>query len=137
MLQAASSCNDPESPNTKPFIDCAIELVKRKGYHDLQVANSLVLGDWSYTKIEVSIEKLVEEVNEDINTLKSYQTILGDNLLVDTLYAVLSRDLWCKEVMNGMWDFGWKNGFSRSESEEVVNDVEKLILSGLIEESFT
>ncbi|XP_038878559.1 uncharacterized protein LOC120070755 [Benincasa hispida] len=137
MLQTASGCNNLESLNTKPFIDCAIELVKRKGHYDLQVANSLLLGGRRNTKIEISVEKLVEEVNNDIDTLTSYQTICGNNLLVDTLYAVLSRDLRCKEVMNGMWDFGWKKGFSRSESEEVVNDIEKLILSGLIEESFT
>ncbi|KAA0046534.1 DUF4378 domain-containing protein [Cucumis melo var. makuwa] len=137
MLQAASRCNDPESLNTKLFVDCAIELMDRKGHHNLLVGNSLLLGDKSNTKIEISIEKLVEEVNDDIDTLTSYQTICGDNLIVDTLYAVLSRDLWCKEVMNGMWDIGWKNGFSRSESEEVVNDIEMMILSGLIEESFT
>ncbi|XP_023516184.1 uncharacterized protein LOC111780123 [Cucurbita pepo subsp. pepo] len=138
MVQAASRCNDPEeAPNTKPFIDCAIEIVKRKGHDDLQVANSLLLGDRCKTKTEISVEKLVKEVSDDIDTLTSYQTIQGDSVVVDTVYAVLSRDLWCKEVMNGMWGFGWKNGSSRSEREEVVNDIEKLILSGLIEESFT
>ncbi|XP_011659831.1 uncharacterized protein LOC101223218 isoform X3 [Cucumis sativus] len=137
MPQAASRCNDPESLNTKLFVDCAIELVDRKGHYNLPVGNSLVLGDKSNTKIEISIEKLVEEVNDDIETLTSYQTICGNNLIVDTLYAVLSRDLWCKEVMNGMWAIGWKNEFSSSESEEVVNDIEMMILSGLIEESFT
>ncbi|KAG6589923.1 hypothetical protein SDJN03_15346, partial [Cucurbita argyrosperma subsp. sororia] len=138
MVQAASRCNDPEeAPNTKPFIDCAIEIVKRKGHDDSQVANSLLLGDRCKTKTEISVEKLVKEVSDDIDTLTSYQTIQGGNVVVDTVYAVLSRDLWCKEVMNGMWGFGWKNGSSKSEREEVVNDIEKLILSGLIEESFT
>ncbi|KAG7021858.1 hypothetical protein SDJN02_15586, partial [Cucurbita argyrosperma subsp. argyrosperma] len=128
MLQAASRCNDPDTPNTKPFIDCAIELIERKS----QVANSLLLGHSSNTKVETSIEKLVEEVCDNIDTLTSYH----ENLHVDTLATVLERDLYCKKVMNGTWDFGWKNGFSRSESEEIVNDTEKLILNELIDEFF-
>lgn len=127
-----SCCNDPKTPNAKHLIDCAIELMKRKCHPDIQVCNSLFLGYRSNTKIEISVEKLVEEVCDDIDTLTSYQTIRG----IDTLHAVLERDVWRKEVSNGMWDLGWKNGFSRSESEEVVNDIEKLILNGLIEESF-
>ncbi|XP_022927066.1 uncharacterized protein LOC111434002 [Cucurbita moschata] len=128
MLQAASRCNDPDTTNPKPFIDCAIELIERKS----QVANSLLLGYSSNTKTQISIEKLVEEVCNDIDTLTSYHK----NLHVDTLATVLERDLYCKKVMNGTWDFGWKNGFSRSESEEIVNDTEKLILNELIDEFF-
>ncbi|XP_023003402.1 uncharacterized protein LOC111497022 [Cucurbita maxima] len=128
MLQAASRCNDPDSPNTKPFIDCAIELIEHKS----QVANSLLLGYSSNTKTQISIEKLVEEVCNNIDTLTSYH----ENLHVDTLATVLERDLYCKKLMNGTWGFGWKNGFSRSESEEIVNDTEKLILNELIDEFF-
>lgn len=36
--------------------------------------------------------------------------------------------------MNGVWDLGWVNGFSMEDAEQVTVEVERHVLSSLIEE---
>jgi hypothetical protein len=50
---------------------------------------------------------------------------------------MLENDIRCGSVASGTWDLGWRNGFSVDEAEQTVNDVEKLLISELIEEMFT
>lgn len=38
---------------------------------------------------------------------------------------------------NAIWDFGWRHGFSVDDAEQVVNEIERLLFDGLIEEVLT
>ncbi|KAM2407326.1 hypothetical protein ACFX1X_026523 [Malus domestica] len=98
--------------------------------------NLLLLACQGKSRICITLDKLVEEVCSRIENLRNYSKLAGERLLADSLYLMLKRDIMCKGVVNGTWDSGWRNGFSRDEAEQVVNDTEKLALDGLIEELF-
>lgn len=52
---------------------------------------------------------------------------------------VLEKDLFSKkkEMTSGVWDLGWRSEFQIDETHQAVVDLEKLILSGLIQEIFS
>lgn len=80
---------------------------------------------------------MAEEICRGIETLRSYQKFAGDYLLTDNLYATFEKDMRCKDVVSGIWDLGWRNGFSMEEIEQALNDLEKSLVSELIEEVFS
>lgn len=104
-------------------VDCAKELIEHKSSENSQAVQSLLLMYSGNARPCVSLEKLVDENKLD-----------GQNPLGDSVYAMLEREMLCRGVLNGMWDSGWRCGFSIDEAEQVVNDIEKQVLSGLIEE---
>ena len=133
-----TSCIDNfEAFSVRLSLDCANEIIKRKSLQDSQTVHPLlptcIIGK---SRQSISIEMLVEEVIRGIETLSNYSKLCGENLLADCLYAMLEKDLTCKGVVNGIWDSGWRTGFSLDAVEKVVNDLEKLVLTGLIEEVF-
>ncbi|XP_039018740.1 uncharacterized protein LOC120150094 [Hibiscus syriacus] len=66
--------------------------------------------------------------------LSSYSELSGENYCSGSLYLMVERDIKQKEVLSGVWDLGWRNGFSVKDRMQVVDDIEKQVLSGLIEE---
>lgn len=121
--------------NTRLFLDCAHELVTRKSCHRECVGHSLL---WTYMwgrKVSISIDQLVDELIDEIENLRSYNKT-GDGVLpTDGLYTILGKDLRCKRrLVNGVWDLGWVNGHSMEDVEQVIVQVEKHVLSCLIEE---
>ncbi|EXB37517.1 hypothetical protein L484_002503 [Morus notabilis] len=139
ILQTSYIENFGES-STRLLLGCAKELIDRKkSLHDSQTLRPLIpTRAGKPRRCSVSLETLVEEVCRGIEALKKYSKIDGESLAVDVLYAMLETDLTCNGFVNGIWDSGWRAGFfSWDEAEQVVNDIEKLVLSGLIEEVFT
>ncbi|CAH9109595.1 unnamed protein product [Cuscuta europaea] len=61
-----------------------------------------------------------------IEHLRSYEDLSGEALCFNNLFSLIEKDLLCK----GGWDLGWSEGFS---SDEVVADIEKQMLCGMIE----
>ncbi|PON50544.1 hypothetical protein PanWU01x14_222590 [Parasponia andersonii] len=132
-----TSCiDDFGASSLRLSLDCATEIIERKSIRDSQTFHLLLPTCIGKSKRSISIEMLVEEVIEGIETLNNYSKLADGDLLVDCLYAMLERDLMCKGVANGIWDSGWRSGFSLDEAEQVVTDIEKLVLTGLIEEVF-
>ncbi|XP_062090799.1 uncharacterized protein LOC133797048 [Humulus lupulus] len=125
--------DDFEAPTLRLPLECAKEIIELKSFQDSQTVHPL-LPYIGKPRRSISIEMLVEEVMKGIEALAIYSKPGED--LADCLYATLERDLTCNGVVNGMWDSGWKTGFSLDDAEQVVNDVEKLVLTGLIEEVF-
>ncbi|CAL0323992.1 unnamed protein product [Lupinus luteus] len=127
-----------EITNARLYLDCANELTERKGFQESQVVCSLLPTYAGNTRSHISLGKLVEEIYNTIENLTSYS---GKNsgkkhASSDSIYAMMERDMKCNDgVMNGIWNSGWKHGFSADEAEQVVNEVENLVLSGLIEEA--
>ncbi|KAM1046828.1 hypothetical protein PS2_026026 [Malus domestica] len=135
ILKTSSIYNFGESDRTL-FIDCANELIEYKSVHDSQRVNLLLLACQGKSRICITLDKLVEEVCSRIENLRNYSKLAGERLLADGLYLMLKRDIMCRGVVNGTWNLGWRNGFSRDEAEQVANDTEKLALDGLIVEAF-
>jgi hypothetical protein len=132
-----SSINDLVVANVKLSLECANELIERKSLRDSHTVHPLLLTSVGNLRVCISIDNLVGEVCKGVENLRSYSNLAGESLPVDGIYAMLERDISCNGVENAIWDFGWRHGFSVDDAEQVVNEIEKLLFDGLIEEVFT
>ncbi|KAE9600312.1 hypothetical protein Lalb_Chr14g0371581 [Lupinus albus] len=124
--------------NARLYLDCANELTKRKSFQETQVVcpMSLTYAENS-SRLITSLSKLVEEIHNAIENLTSYSEKNSGNKRAssDSIYAMMERDMKCNiGMINGIWNLGWRHGYSADEAEQVVNEVENLVFSGLIEE---
>lgn len=123
--------------NSRLYLDCANELAERKSLRESssQVVHPLSLTCVGNSRSRISLGSLVEEVYNAIENLTSYSEDSETKLLLDNVCAMLERDMKCNNRMiNGIWNYGWKHGFSCDEVEQVVYEVENMVLGGLIEE---
>lgn len=117
-------------------IDCSYEIMKRKGRR--QELNNRPCTNISLRSIKIeSLDDLIKQLYRDIEELKFYGK--NGNLeceLQDYLPKMLESDIYNQEPdLNSMWDLGWnETKFVFLEREEVVRDVEKHVLSGLLDE---
>ncbi|XP_010254087.1 PREDICTED: uncharacterized protein LOC104595174 [Nelumbo nucifera] len=117
--------------NVRLFLDCANEIMERKSLQTLQLGHPLF--GFRDSRIIISLDKVVEEVCCGVENLNNYNKINGV-LPMDILYIMLEKDLSCKLVLNGTWDLGWINGFSVDEADQIVGELEKQVLDGLVQE---
>ncbi|XP_061366427.1 uncharacterized protein LOC133309649 [Gastrolobium bilobum] len=121
--------------NVRLLLDCANELTERKSLQESQVVHPLLVTCTGNSRLHISLGRLVQEVYNAIENLTSYSENSGKKLASDSIYAMMERDIKCNNgLINGIWNWGWKHGFSADEAEQVVNEVENLVLCGLIEE---
>ncbi|KAL7168138.1 hypothetical protein ACSBR2_038559 [Camellia fascicularis] len=126
VLQKTSS-NDSGIADARLLVDCAKELVQHKSLRCSQTKHPLLLASLRSSKISISLAKLVEEVHDGIENLRSYSKHAGEKLVLD---------LKSKGVVSGAWDLGWRHDFTVDEVEQVVGDIEKLLFKELIEDLF-
>lgn len=132
-----SRINDFVGTDETLYVDCANELIKRMSLPDSKMVHPLLLNWLKNPRICISLDQLLAEVYNGVEILKSFSKLSGENLSADSLYAILEKDISCKAVVSGVWDLGWRNGFSAHNSEQVVIDIEKQLFSRLIDEIFT
>ncbi|XP_043703284.1 uncharacterized protein LOC122653498 isoform X2 [Telopea speciosissima] len=133
-LEKAGSIEEVGKINSRILLECANELLERKSLRRSQLVVPLV---WiPNPQTDFSFNQLVEEVCNGLENLTNCSNGGGNVLLMDSLYLMLERDLMGNGgvVLTSLWDLGWKNGFSVDETGEVVGEVEKQLLDGLIEE---
>lgn len=111
-------------------LDFAKEVARRK---------SLLLAEQPcHTRSSLHIDEVLMEVCDGFESLGSYKdTFSGQNSFVkETIHLVLEKDLKGKktEMTSGVWDLGWRSEFQIDETYQAVVDLEKLILSSLIQE---
>ncbi|CAN8270548.1 unnamed protein product [Cochlearia groenlandica] len=114
-------------------LDFAKEVARRKSLvlHVKQSCNGR-----SY----VDIDELLKEVCDGFESLTSYRDMfLGQNssFVKESIDMVLEKDLECKktEMTSGVWDLSWvRSEFQIDETHQVIVDLEKFILSSLIQE---
>lgn len=120
-----------EIANLRLYLDCANELTERKSLQGSQALHPLLLTCAGNSRLHISFSRLVDEVYSAIENLTSY----SQKLASDNIYATMERDIKSNNgVVNGIWNSGWRHGFSADEAEQVVTEVENLVLGGLIEE---
>ncbi|OIS98095.1 PREDICTED: uncharacterized protein LOC109233383 [Nicotiana attenuata] len=125
---------DHEIADSRLLLDCANELLENRRSQCALAVDPLSL---KMRKIPTSFDKLVNEICDGIEVLRSYHKVAGKNLSADALHPLLERDLWCKGVVSSAWDLGWRNGLTNNEVEQVVTDIEKYLLSGFIDDVLT
>ncbi|GAV78432.1 DUF4378 domain-containing protein [Cephalotus follicularis] len=132
----ASDKDDFGDANLRFTMDCANEFIERKSLPDSRTVHPLLpTCSWN-SKISLSLDQLLVEICNGVEALGSYGKPASENLHTDSLSAILERDIRCKGMVSGLWDMGWRNGFSVNVVEQIVYDIEKLILDGLIDELF-
>lgn len=121
--------------NERLYLDFAKELIDRKSLQACQKSCFLLITLQGSSRICISMDKLLEEICDGIDDLNDYCEFACAELSVDGLYAVLRKDIWSKGMANGTWESGWRNGYSLHDAEQVVDDIEKVLFSWLIEEA--
>lgn len=131
------SCHHSHLKNGRNFtVDCSYEVMKRKGIRQELSKRPCTNISLRSKKIE-SLDDLIKQLHRDIEALKFYGRNGNPECEVqDYLPRMLESDIYNQEPdFNSMWDLGWnETTFVFFEREEVVKDVEKHILSGLIDD---
>lgn len=126
-----------EFEDSKLTLDCGYEVMKRKGRRqELAVHPNFVKISISFIEVQ-SLDALVKQLYKDIEKLKLY----GKNGKLECgpeeyVPRMLEMDVNNREPeLNCMWDLGWDAAmFGFLEVDEVVRDLERLVLIGLIDD---
>lgn len=123
--------------NLRLYLDCTYELAERKSLQESQVVRSFLLACGGSSRLHISVGRLAEEICNGIENLKFYKEDSGEEVFAgNDVFAMMEKDMKCNGEINSMWEKGWRRGFSADEAELVVNKIEILLMSGLIEEVF-
>ncbi|XP_059634959.1 uncharacterized protein LOC132277198 [Cornus florida] len=134
-LSQTVSVNDSGITDSRLFVDCANELMELKSLQCTRTVRPFLHALMQKSRTCLSLDQLVEEVCNEIENLRSCDKLAGENLPIESFYAVMERDLKTEGVMmSRTWDLGWRDGYTMSEVELVMSNIEKLVLSSLIEE---
>lgn len=134
IVSHITDLHDQGTVDNKLLLECAKELLEHKSFQCRVALHPLPHIPIEKSKICISLDRLVNEICDGIEYLRSYYKLPDMTIVVDILAGVLQKDMWCKGVVNGAWDFGWRNGFTLDEIEQVVVDIEKKVLNGIIED---
>ncbi|KAL0742604.1 hypothetical protein Bca4012_084117 [Brassica carinata] len=131
------SCQDRDSnviSDQRLALDFAKEVARRRSL-------LLITEPTCLLRSSLHIDELLMEVCDGFDSLRSYRdTFLNQSSFVkESIHMVLEKDLCSKkkEMTSGVWDLGWRSEFQIDETHQAVVDLEKLILSSLIQEIFS
>lgn len=121
--------------DSKLLQDYANELLEIKSQRHKPLINPLSHVPMDDSALCMSKDKLMEEARIGMENLRSYSDP-GVNSVptADIVFSVLQRDLRCQGLAAGAWDLGWRKGFAWDEVDQIVRDLQKLVISELIEE---
>ncbi|MBA0710973.1 hypothetical protein Golax_010214 [Gossypium laxum] len=125
--------NEQES---KLLLDCGYEVMKRRGRRqELSAHPFLQVSISSSTSNKAkSLDDLVKPMCKDFDKLKSYgREGKEDCSFEDYLPKMIEVDVNNKEAdLNCMWELGWNCMMFALEKDDIVRDVEKYVLNGLL-----
>lgn len=127
---------DHHHEDKKLILDCGYELMRRKGRRQELAVHPCVKVSISLVKI-TTFDGLVRELSKGFERLRLYGRNGKEDCEADEyLPRMLESDVYHKDPdMNCMWDIGWnENMFAFIEVDEVVRDVEKHLLNGLLDD---
>ncbi|OMO75055.1 hypothetical protein COLO4_26325 [Corchorus olitorius] len=127
---------DYHDQESKIILDCGYEVMKRKGRRQELSVHPILKVSITSNKSK-SLDELVKQMCKDFDKLKLYgRDGREDSPFEDYLPKMLEADVYNKEPdINCMWDLGWNNMmFTFVEKDEVIKDVEKYVLNGLLDE---
>ncbi|XVE69899.1 hypothetical protein DITRI_Ditri10aG0028400 [Diplodiscus trichospermus] len=127
--------NDYHDQESKLVLDCGYEVMKRKGRRQELIVHPFLKASITSNKTK-SLDDLVKQMCKDFDKLKLYgRDGREDSPFEDYLPKMLEADVYNKEPdVNCMWDLGWNCTMFAIEKDDVVRDVEKCVLNGLLDE---
>ncbi|KAL3734147.1 hypothetical protein ACJRO7_023489 [Eucalyptus globulus] len=128
--------NSHVGDDDKLILDCGYEIMKRKGRKQELAVHPFMKISISFVRVE-TLDDLVQQLNQNFNQLKLHGR--NGNPECEPEYylpSMLELDVNVSDPdTNCMWDFGWNNAvFAFLEKDDVVRDVEKQVINGLIDE---
>ncbi|XP_052201619.1 LOW QUALITY PROTEIN: uncharacterized protein LOC127807639 [Diospyros lotus] len=126
-----------QEEDSKLVLDCAYEIMKRKGRKQELTLHPCQNISIISIKVIMSLNDLVKELNRDIEKLKFYGwNGSNEQDAADFLHKMLDRDIHNRDPdVNSMWELGWNEMmFWIIEKGELIREVEKHLLNGLIDE---
>ncbi|XWS14582.1 hypothetical protein CRYUN_Cryun35bG0022400 [Craigia yunnanensis] len=121
---------------SKLVLDCGYEVMKRKGRRQELSVHPFLKVTITSNRAK-SLNDLVKQMCKDFDKLKLYgRDGRADSPFEDYLPKMLDADVHNKEPdVNCMWDLGWNSMmFGFLEKDDVIRDVEKYVLNGLLDE---
>ncbi|KAL6504684.1 hypothetical protein OROHE_023442 [Orobanche hederae] len=136
FLHAAEQDYEAAEKN-KLVLNCAYEVMKRKARRHKNTYNLYTKTSTSRTKLR-SLDDLIKQVCRDLETIKCYGDGNGSDEcdVASRLYEMHEKDIHNKDPnVNSMWDFEWSDIMSSiPEKEDIVRDVERYMINGLLDE---
>ncbi|CAH1426364.1 unnamed protein product [Lactuca virosa] len=130
ILKTIGSFQDFEPTNFGLFQDCVNEFLE----HENRRKNPwLTISMLASRNCGLEEDELMREIVKGVENLRNYSKFSNESSNGDTVYEFLERDL-CLNKMGGTWSSGWKDGCTLDEVEEAVLDLEKIVLSKLIDD---
>ncbi|KAJ0745444.1 hypothetical protein HanPI659440_Chr10g0398721 [Helianthus annuus] len=129
ILKTITTSLDPEPASFELFQDCITEFLD----HENERQNPLTPKTILPSRVYVSEDETTREILKRFERLRSYSKFSTKSCGADTVSGLLERDL--RLCIGGAWGTtGWKDGCTVTEVEEIVLDMEKMVLSGLIDD---
>nr|XP_043627002.1 uncharacterized protein LOC122598476 [Erigeron canadensis] len=128
ILKTISSFQDSEPANFELFQDCVNELLE----HENQRQNPF-LRCILPSRVCTSEGHMMTEIAKGVENLVNYSKFSNESSNADTISRILERDLYLS-TNGGVWTAGWTDGCTVNEVEEAVLDLEKMVLSKLIDD---
>ncbi|XP_076904095.1 uncharacterized protein LOC143559384 isoform X1 [Bidens hawaiensis] len=123
ILKTITDFHDSKPANSELFHDCVNEFLEQENQR----------FNFS-SRVCISEDQLIKEIIKKLETLNNYSKFSKESYDADTVSLMLERDL-SFTTFGGTWGTtGWKDGCTVNEIEETVLDLEKLVLSRLIDE---
>lgn len=129
ILKTISDFQDSESTNSGLFQDCINEFLEHETRRKIPLHSTSILASRSCG----SEDDFMREIVKEVENLRNYSNFSKESSNGDTVYGFLERDLWSSK-MGGTWSSGWKDGCTLDEIEEAVLDLERMVLSKLIDD---
>lgn len=136
ILDAEGPRDCHQDEDSKLVLDCGYEIMKRKGRKQELSVHPFIKVSIS-AKRPKTLDELIVELNKDFENLKLYgRNGNVDAPIEDYLPRMLESDVYNKDPdLNSMWELNWDEMmFAFIEKDDVVRDVERSVLSGLVDE---
>uniref|UniRef100_A0A165ZGC4 DUF3741 domain-containing protein n=1 Tax=Daucus carota subsp. sativus TaxID=79200 RepID=A0A165ZGC4_DAUCS len=124
-----------QEKSTKFTIDCAYEVMNRKGRRQELLQQCFKVSICNTTVS--SLDNLIKQLYKDFDRLKYYGgNEHDDNDDAEALLKMLEMDIHNTHPhLNCMWDFGWNEVmFAFDGTNDIIKDVERQVLDELIDE---
>ncbi|KAJ0881804.1 hypothetical protein HanRHA438_Chr10g0478191 [Helianthus annuus] len=129
ILKTITTLQNPEPASFELFQDCITEFLE----HENERQNPLTPKTILPSRVCVSEDETTREILKRFERLRSYSKFSTKSCGADTVSGLLERDL--RLCIGGAWGTtGCKDGCTVNEVEEIVLDMEKMVLSGLIDD---
>lgn len=132
----AGEYDDVVVAEKKLILNCAHEIMKRKARRHEVTYHPYTKTTISCNKMR-SLDDLVRELCKELEILKFYGGNGTDECdVAASLHKMLDNDIYNTDPdVNSMWDFEWSKLMSVfPEKEDIVKDVERHMLNGLLDE---